>query len=184
MTDIKNGDPVMMTHHLQHAAELAAQNGKEIFRHETTDPKAADGYVYTAAYLHEGKLFREGWHYWPEWTTKGLMPPPIYLSEYQILAGKTGGAYGKGNQRVIQATLGLVGEAGEFANLIKKKYAHGHPIRLSELAVELGDIMWYLAEIASALGLSLVDIARANIQKLKRRYPQGFSKNASENREF
>ena len=57
------------------------------------------------------------------------------------------------------------GEAGEFANMIKKLTAHGHDIPVEDLADELGDVLWYLAEAATASGLSLDHIAQKNIQK-------------------
>jgi NTP pyrophosphatase (non-canonical NTP hydrolase) len=105
------------------------------------------------------------------------------LDEYQRLAGRTAGAGGTGERRMMVSALGLAGEAGEFANLIKKLVAHGHEISSTELADELGDVMWYLAEAASACGLSLGEIGRLNVQKLSRRYPNGFDKERSVNRE-
>ena len=107
----------------------------------------------------------------------------LSLNEYQLLAGRTAGAGQTGDQRQIIAALGLAGEAGEFANIIKKKTAHGHVIDNNEIAEELGDVMWYLAEAASACGLELADIAKMNVEKLKSRYPEGFSQERSINRE-
>jgi NTP pyrophosphatase (non-canonical NTP hydrolase) len=104
------------------------------------------------------------------------------ISEYQQLAERTSGAGGQGEGRLIIAALGLTGEAGEFANMIKKLTAHGHDIPSEVLAEELGDVLWYVAEAASACGLDLGDIARQNIDKLKARYPQGFSQERSINR--
>jgi NTP pyrophosphatase (non-canonical NTP hydrolase) len=182
MTNINNGEPVLTTTLKAHAGEMAAQNGKVVFRCASTDPSATDGFVYTIAYMHEGTLLREGWEYWPDWFRHTFPPASIYMDEYQSWAAKTSGAYGKGQGRVLWATVALCGEVGEFANLVKKKYNHGHNIPLSVFAIELGDISWYVAELASALGLSLLEIARANIQKLRARYPQGFSKDTSINR--
>lgn len=85
-------------------------------------------------------------------------------------------------QRILTAALGLCGEAGEFSEPIKKWYTHGHALDTAVLAKELGDLMWYVAEAASALGLSLNDIAEANIRKLRERYPDGFSSERSRNR--
>jgi NTP pyrophosphatase (non-canonical NTP hydrolase) len=104
---------------------------------------------------------------------------PLTLSEYQSLAGRTAGAGGNGERRLIVAALGLAGEAGEFANLVKKLSAHGHPITAEELADELGDVLWYLAEAASATGMDLGSIAQQNVEKLRRRYPDGFSQERS-----
>ena len=60
--------------------------------------------------------------------------------------------------------------------------AHGHPIEKDALGDELGDVLWYLAEAATAAGLDLEDIANHNIQKLVKRYPEGFSQADSINR--
>lgn len=105
------------------------------------------------------------------------------MEEYQFLAARTAGAGGDGDRRLIISALGLAGEAGEFANLVKKLTAHGHMISNDVLADELGDVMWYVAEAATACGLSLGDIGRQNIEKLRRRYPDGFDEGRSINRE-
>jgi NTP pyrophosphatase (non-canonical NTP hydrolase) len=107
----------------------------------------------------------------------------IRMNEYQALAERTAGAGREGERRQIVAALGLAGEAGEFANMVKKMIAHGHPITADELAEELGDVMWYLAEAATACGLALNDIAQMNVDKLRARYPDGFSEERSINRE-
>jgi NTP pyrophosphatase (non-canonical NTP hydrolase) len=104
------------------------------------------------------------------------------FNEYQRLAARTAGAGQDGERRQIIAALGLAGEAGEFANLIKKLSAHGHDISAEALADELGDVLWYLSEAASASGLALTHIAEQNIAKLRARYPEGFSEDASRNR--
>ena len=108
--------------------------------------------------------------------------PELTLNEYQNLAERTSGAGQQGERRQIIAALGLAGEAGEFANMIKKLTAHGHDIPPQELADELGDVLWYLAEASSACGLTLDDIARQNVDKLRARYPDGFSQEHSRNR--
>jgi NTP pyrophosphatase (non-canonical NTP hydrolase) len=106
----------------------------------------------------------------------------IYFNKYQKLAEKTSGAGGGGDRRLIIAALGLAGEAGEFANMVKKLTAHGHEIPLEDLSEELGDVLWYVAEAASACGLELDDIANQNVEKLRNRYPEGFSEERSINR--
>jgi len=106
----------------------------------------------------------------------------LRMNEYQNLAEKTSGAGKSGERRKIIAALGLAGEAGEFANMIKKLTAHGHNIPKEKLAEELGDVLWYVAEAASACNLNLDDIAVKNIKKLKARYPEGFSQERSRNR--
>lgn len=103
----------------------------------------------------------------------------LTLEAYQQLANRTAGAGGDGERRLIVAALGLAGEAGEFANLVKKMTAHGHDFDRSALSDELGDVLWYIAEAASACGLQLNDVAEMNVSKLQKRYPQGFNRERS-----
>lgn len=84
-------------------------------------------------------------------------------------------------ERLVLA-LGLAGEAGEAIDLIKKVEGHGHDLDAAKLTAELGDVLWYLAALSSAYGLSLNDIACANVDKLWKRYPQGFTPQASRER--
>jgi NTP pyrophosphatase (non-canonical NTP hydrolase) len=105
------------------------------------------------------------------------------MNEYQKMAERTSGAGQSGERRQVIAALGLAGEAGEFANMIKKLTAHGHDIPAEDLVDELGDVLWYLSEAATASGLDLNHIALKNIDKLRTRYPDGFSEERSRNRE-
>jgi NTP pyrophosphatase (non-canonical NTP hydrolase) len=70
--------------------------------------------------------------------------------------------------------LGLAGESGEAVELVKKAFYHGVPYDNAKLVKELGDVMWYVAGLAATYELSLEDIARANLEKLRERYPDGF----------
>ena len=106
----------------------------------------------------------------------------LTLKKYQNLANRSAGAGGDGEQRLVVSALGLAGEAGEFANLVKKMTAHGHPFDPESLKDELGDVLWYLAEAATSAGLNLEDIASHNVEKLSKRYPEGFSEEDSINR--
>ncbi len=108
--------------------------------------------------------------------------PPLTFDEYQKLASRTAGAGGDGDRRLIISALGLAGEAGEFANMVKKLTAHGHDITPETLAEELGDVLWYVAEAATTCGLCLGDLAQQNVNKLRQRYPEGFSEDRSRNR--
>lgn len=83
---------------------------------------------------------------------------------------------------LINGVMGLCGEAGEAIDLVKKHLHQGHELDREALKKELGDIAWYLAETAYALNLTLEDIFRGNIDKLKRRYPEGFTTERSINR--
>lgn len=113
-----------------------------------------------------------------------MITDKLSLEEYQKYANRTSGAGGDGERRLMVAALGLAGEAGEFANLVKKMTAHGHPLDNDALEDELGDVLWYLAEAATSCGLDLGMIGKNNIQKLQKRYPQGFSSEDSINRKI
>jgi NTP pyrophosphatase (non-canonical NTP hydrolase) len=83
---------------------------------------------------------------------------------------------------MLNWTLGIAGEAGEFADSIKKIVFHGHLADDVALAHELGDILWYVAVMASLLGYTLGEVMQMNLDKLQARYPEGFSQEASVNR--
>ena len=78
--------------------------------------------------------------------------------------------------------MGLCGESGEAIDIVKKWFAHGHELDRDGLIKEIGDVAWYIAEIAHALGVSLEEVLVRNINKLKERYPEGFSTADSVNR--
>lgn len=108
------------------------------------------------------------------------------FNEYQQAAMRTAGrADGEEispSLHLAVMALGVAGEAGEVADMIKKHLGHGKDISRSALAKELGDVLWYLAAVAHVFGLTLDDVAAMNIEKLKARYPDGFSHAASNNR--
>lgn len=79
--------------------------------------------------------------------------------------------------------LGLAGESGEVVEHIKKFWLHGHDLDRLAVRRELGDVLWYIAAIASVCGLDLDDVGAGNILKLRARYPAGFSSEASKARE-
>jgi len=103
-------------------------------------------------------------------------------NEYQQLAMTTLNPELCKRDVLINSVMGLCGESGEAIDIVKKWMAHGHELDKDHLAKELGDIAWYLAETAYALDIPLEDILRANIDKLKRRYPEGFSSERSMDR--
>lgn len=79
--------------------------------------------------------------------------------------------------------LGMCGEAGECSDLFKKHRFQGHELDCEKQAEEVGDVLWYIAETASGLGLSLEEIATRNIAKLRARYPEGFDPERSIHRD-
>ena len=106
----------------------------------------------------------------------------MQVNEYQNLAMRTLNPELNKRDVLINSVMGLCGESGEAIDIVKKWLAQGHELDKEKLAKELGDICWYLAETATALDLSLEDIMTANIEKLKRRYPEGFDAARSINR--
>ena len=84
---------------------------------------------------------------------------------------------------LVNAVMGLCGESGECVDHVKKHLFQGHPLDKAKLVKELGDVAWYLAEAATALDVSLEDILQANLDKLHKRYPDGFSAQKSIQRE-
>lgn len=76
---------------------------------------------------------------------------------------------------LINSVMGLCGESGECIDIVKKWLAQGHALDKDKLAKELGDVAWYLAEAATALEIPLEEILAANIEKLKQRFPEGFT---------
>ena len=96
------------------------------------------------------------------------------VNEYQKLAMRTLNPELDKKDVLINSVMGLCGESGEAIDIVKKWLAQGHELDKEHLAKELGDIAWYLAEAATALDLSMEEILKANIEKLERRYPEGF----------
>ena len=104
------------------------------------------------------------------------------INEYQALAMTTLNPALSEKDILINGVMGLCGESGEAIDIVKKHLAQGHELDKEELAKELGDVAWYLAETATAIGYDLDDIFQMNIDKLKKRYPEGFSVEKSVNR--
>ena len=95
------------------------------------------------------------------------------LNEYQTAAQRTS-THEDTLWKLENGLLGLFGEGGECADILKKALFQGHAFDKEHMAKELGDVMWYVAEVASGLGMTLEEIAQMNIDKLKARYPDGF----------
>lgn len=95
--------------------------------------------------------------------------------EYMRLALRTEAPGREQRERLVNAALGLCGEAGEFADSLKKHLHHGHELDEAALRKELGDVLWYVALACDALGFQMGEVMAENIGKLRRRYPDGFS---------
>lgn len=105
------------------------------------------------------------------------------LTEYQALAQRTSRRGMDAKSHLFNGVLGLAGEAGECADLLKKHcYQDARPMH-EAMVDELGDVLWYVGETAAALGVTLEEVARHNIEKLRKRYPDGFDSDRSLHRE-
>lgn len=101
------------------------------------------------------------------------------INEYQRLAMTTLNPNLDKKDVLINGVMGLCGEA---IDIVKKHLAQGHELDREKLIGELGDIAWYLAETATVLDVDLEEVLTRNIEKLKRRYPEGFDSARSLNR--
>ena len=101
------------------------------------------------------------------------------VEEYQKLAMRTLNRDIPEEQLLVNAVMGLCGEAGEAIDVVKKHLFHGHELDREHLIGELGDVAWYLAECAEALGIGLDEVLEKNIEKLRRRYPDGYERERS-----
>tara|TARA_B100000579_G_scaffold376968_1_gene342744 strand:+ start:360 stop:689 length:330 start_codon:yes stop_codon:yes gene_type:complete len=107
------------------------------------------------------------------------------FNHYQSESRKTA-LYPNVGSNAIYPTLGLVGEAGEVADKVKKilRDKNGLFDKESKDAIkfELGDVLWYISQLSSELGYELEDVANANLQKLKSRKARGMIKGSGDNR--
>ncbi|WP_036487113.1 nucleoside triphosphate pyrophosphohydrolase family protein [Myxosarcina sp. GI1] len=97
------------------------------------------------------------------------------FKDYQQKALLTSSKPNSKDKAIAIWCMGLAGETGEAIDYLKKHLAHGHELDRDKIALELGDVLWYLAVLAHELDLDLETIASMNLEKLKARYPQGFS---------
>jgi len=104
------------------------------------------------------------------------------LNDYQSGALRTAPQGHDTNREMLHAVLGLVTEAGELADALKKQLAYGKPVDRVNLIEEAGDVLWYLPLLARALGTDLETIGRINLEKLRKRYPDKFSEDLANHR--
>lgn len=101
--------------------------------------------------------------------------------EYQDLAGRTINDELYDYEMEMHALCGMVGEIGEIHSLYQKTY-QGHIFEEEHAKKELGDLMWFIAEYCTAMNWELDEIMEMNIDKLRKRYPDGFKSEQSLNR--
>lgn len=106
------------------------------------------------------------------------------LNEYQTAALRTAPSNVSPEHDLWHGILGLVTEAGELADALKKAHAYGKPLDEVNLREELGDVLWYLPLVCRALGTTLDEVAQLNIAKLRKRYPATFTEAHALNRDL
>lgn len=99
-------------------------------------------------------------------------------NEYQALAARTINRKLSQDEAMYHALHGMVGEIGELHSLYQKAY-QGHQMVGEHLKKELGDLMWFIAEYCTAMCWGMDEIMQMNIDKLRARYPEGFSEDKS-----
>jgi NTP pyrophosphatase (non-canonical NTP hydrolase) len=109
----------------------------------------------------------------------------MLISEYQELSRRTATYPGAGDN-IVYPTLGLAGEAGEVAEKVKKVLRDDDGVmsheRREALAGELGDVLWYVAQVATEAGLDLEEIAQGNLDKLLSRQRRGVLSGSGDSR--
>ena len=100
-------------------------------------------------------------------------------NEYQKEALRTASGMSKEYPRILNGLMGLNGEAGECIDLLKKTEFQGHDFDPMKMVDELGDVLWYVAQLATGLGVTLEYVAQHNVDKLLARYPDGFDSEKS-----
>ena len=96
------------------------------------------------------------------------------FGEYEAKAARTINPSLDDTERLIDAAAGLAEEAGEALSIVRKHLYQGRELDRDKLEKELGDVLWCLAMTAESLGVTLEEVAAANVAKLQRRHPDGF----------
>lgn len=104
------------------------------------------------------------------------------FNEYQTLAARTLKKEESIEINIVNLAMGIAGESGETVDYLKKVLFHGHEFEVEKFASELGDILWYVTSLCTILNINLEEIADYNVQKLIKRYPDGFKTEDSINR--
>ena len=103
-------------------------------------------------------------------------------NEYQALAMRTRNKSLSPDDSLANGVMGMCGESGECADLVKKTFFQGGELDVPHFAKELGDVLWYIALCCESLGLQLDDVMQQNVDKLSARYPNGFDPYRSQHR--
>lgn len=104
------------------------------------------------------------------------------INEYQKAALRTASCMNEEYPMMLNGVMGLAGESGECVDIMKKHLFQGHELDREHMAKELGDVAWYLAVTADCIGYDLEKVMQMNVDKLKKRYPNGFEAEKSVHR--
>ena len=104
------------------------------------------------------------------------------IREFQKLSTRTLNMELSKEQLISNMIFGANGELGEVTDILKKDLFHSHKLDQGHLAEEIGDVMFYLVNLATIFNFNMEDILQANVDKLKKRYPDGFDIDRSINR--
>ena len=160
-------------------------------------PMKEGRYLVTAVSKSGRKFTHIDYHDTVEWTGHVLgdwevsawaelpMPFPFVTDEadmlantYQSLSARTINKNLKNEENLMHALHGLAGEVGEIHSIFQKKY-QGHVVDREHLIKEMGDLLWFIAELCTAIGCDMESVMKTNIKKLKERYPEGFDEEKS-----
>lgn len=100
-------------------------------------------------------------------------------NDYQRAAMRTDCEHKNDYDMLRNAAYGLCGESGEVIDLLKKHEFQKHPLNEDAIAEELGDVLWYIAQACTSLGLPMDYVMEKNVEKLRKRYPDGFDSERS-----
>lgn len=105
------------------------------------------------------------------------------IEEYQEKAWRTVNKELEIGELLANMIVGIFGESGEVADIVKKHLYQGHGLDIDHVEEELGDVMWYIANLCNLLGIKIENVLEGNYKKLVDRFPDGFSEERSVNRE-
>ena len=104
------------------------------------------------------------------------------FNDYQQHASETSMTPSELKGKIYYPAIGLAGEVGELLNKIKKIARDNKQADIDDIKGELGDVLWYVSELASQFGMSLEDVAKHNVAKLKSRKDRGMIQGSGDNR--
>ena len=107
----------------------------------------------------------------------------MITKEYQRMSKRTLPSEGVTRRDLLaNMSMGLAGESGEVVDLLKKHLYQDHDLDVAKVSEEVGDLMWYVANLCNVMNIDMGDCMEANVDKLRRRYPNGFDAERSINK--